>query len=279
LRGFIYQLASLVIFALIIWTLLAVILAPSLETSICGFYQEAGRKQTLESDTLVTLWIIRCATFVVVLFLVRLYLSMELFDSHYTYFHDFVQPLHPVFRTLEWLMRFIIMLYLLLSLHFGFDRMSGHIVSVVRFTYPEPMAAAKSLRSQAVCLTTFFLLLFLWDCVYIIATIWSTVPLRRFFVRFMLPHLTGLGTWGLIGFIFWSRKIIYYQPMVFAIVSTLTIGSQFLFVLWSLFVGSGGKTKYRLLGKGSLFKDFFGLHLWEKLVFLIQPVKCDIQHD
>lgn len=271
LRAFIYQIASIIVFVLIIVNLLSAIMVP-LEINIYKAFKELGRSTTLESDVKTTLWIIYFAIIAIVLFLIRLYFSMEIFDSHESYFHDYIEPLHPILRTLEWLIRLGIMVYLLFALAFGFNTVNDFLAKSIGLTFPEQKNGFISIRSFMFFLTIFFLFLIFWD-IFLIAPQIRLKKFLRFFLRFFLPHLLGLFMWGALTYLFWSERTISRNPMPFAIFSTILIGFQIILVLWSLFIGRGKVHRFGLFGEGSLLREFCQ-HTWGKLRFILTSLKC-----
>jgi hypothetical protein len=131
IRTIIYSFVALFVFGFIIFKFCQDV-SNSLRSDIHKTYEKLY-KPSKESDNEEREDLLKCAEsntkwayFSVTLtliasvaFLIRLYFSMELFDGHELYYHRYIRPLRYL-RVPEWLLRLVIVAYLILGTEFGF---------------------------------------------------------------------------------------------------------------------------------------------------------------
>jgi hypothetical protein len=181
----------------------------------------------------------------VVLLLIRLYLSMEVFDVHAHYFHRWLVRMPMALRVAELAIRLVIVIVLLWILKTTPEHWQTFLTKSLRFKFDDQVAGYCKLRNLMFVLALFFALHLLWDvvvagtwCVYGLFR-WKVGPpkrqispwlcARRWLVRFVPPHAMGLATCWVLGYALSSD---FLSKTIGYVVLALLLGA--LNVLWVL---------------------------------------------
>lgn len=124
-RGFIFELASFIILAVsIILLLVAMWPDRDLADNLRSFFQREGYTRSLNNDVKQIIFILIFSTIATGVYLIRLILSLFSFDSIGKYCVDILKVMPTEVALLEWFIRLLIVLYLLMGISrgfFGFD--------------------------------------------------------------------------------------------------------------------------------------------------------------
>lgn len=204
----------------------------------------------------------------IMLFIVRLNMSMELFDRQLEYYHEYLEKIHPLFRMTEWFCRLIVFLYILIGTHEGFlwlyNIMVRHVPS--KLTPMEPLIPYISATLGLVFL---FILLVVWDLVFIIARLFYKFDLWKFCWRFTFSHFSGIFVWSIITYVFCKKEMIIKDPMAFALFAFTLLAFQLGLVIKSLLLAEG--TWYNF--NGSISQQYLSF-LSKKIEFVSGATSC-----
>lgn len=181
------------------------------EKAIIAFWQTAVAPRQLDTTVTFSLWSLRFAFGILCFYLVRLYMSLTVFDILPKYFKMYIQPLDIISRKIEWTLRFGIFAYLIVGLS-GY----GSIVGLIRRLGPLSVYLSKSLPGAEIwCdvmlyLCGLFGIFILWD-IYMIVMHCAIGKNRAMFMvvvnNFGRDHLCGLALWILFYALFSNEDL------------------------------------------------------------------------
>lgn len=121
----------------------------------------------------------KCVIAMIVLMLFRLYISMELFDSHEYYYHKVIKHLTFFPRCVDWLIRFAIAIYIILLAKFNIDVISGFISKhIICLSINQKITSLEQTSLLIIYIAGLFFLLLLWDVGIIVSTIFHKLCAR-----------------------------------------------------------------------------------------------------
>jgi len=215
-RAIISDTASFIIFVLTIIVIVLALLPNDNSTKeLRVFFQDQGFRRSMENEILFLRVSLICALVSLSFYFIRLSLSLQLFDRLPKYYHKYISPLPSYARPVEWFIRLLILLFLLLGLQLGFANIANIFKEL--FAY-EVIPSAYKFFEVTLFVFVLFSMFILWDIFYL--TMWlvsrnvrNVIRFKALFKNFITAHLLGLFTWGVLLYIFGSKNAYsVYQP-------------------------------------------------------------------
>jgi hypothetical protein len=220
-RVYVSSATSALIFAIAVTQLLSH--APwgtEAENRITAFWQTAVAPSQLDTTAAFSIWTLRAAFVVLCFYLVRLYMSLTVFDVLPENFQEYIKPLHRFFRWVEWCIRLLVFGYLLAGLP-GYSFIVGYIRSAtnaVSIQLPLGLPGSDDFCDISTYLCGLFLIFLGWDLWLIFAAWFSPGQVKlmsqKVFSNFAVEHLIGFGIWASF-FVIFSNKEFANSAVVF----------------------------------------------------------------
>ena len=189
--------------------------------TIIAFWQTAVAPRQLDTTVTFSLWSLRLAFVILCFYLVKLYMSLTVFDILPKYFKVYIQPLGIICRTIEWILRFGIFAYLI-----GGLSDNGSIVGVIRRYGPLSVYLSESFPGAEIwCdvmlyLCGLFGIFILWDICMIVmhcAKGNNNTMFKLVVNNFGRYHACGLILWILFYVLFSNKDLAIGGVVLFGI--------------------------------------------------------------